>query len=64
LYFPFLIFNKLHLHPWVLPWILPEGHKEFGSLLITDCTDIINTPFILFIYFFTGRNLIPLDDFI
>jgi hypothetical protein len=36
LYFPFLTFNKPHLYPRVLEWILPEGHKEFGSLLITD----------------------------
>jgi hypothetical protein len=28
LYFPFLTFNKLDLHPCVLPWILPEGHKD------------------------------------
>jgi hypothetical protein len=31
--FHFLTFNKLHLYPHVLRWM---GHKEFGSLLITD----------------------------
>jgi hypothetical protein len=28
LYFSSLTFNKLHLHPHVLQWILPAGHKE------------------------------------
>jgi hypothetical protein len=40
--FPSLTFNKLPLHPSVLPWILPVGHKGFGSLLLTDCTGAIN----------------------
>jgi hypothetical protein len=38
-----LTFNKLHLQPCVLPWILPVRHKEFGSL-ITDCTRAVNNP--------------------
>jgi hypothetical protein len=38
LYFPFLTFNKLHLYPHVLRWILPAKHKELRSLLITDST--------------------------
>jgi hypothetical protein len=33
--FPSLTFNKLHVHPPALPWVLPVGHKDFGSLLIT-----------------------------
>jgi hypothetical protein len=35
MYFPFLTFNKLPLHPCVLPFFL-VGHKEFGNLLITE----------------------------
>jgi hypothetical protein len=39
---PFLTFNKLHLYPCVLRWIISKGHKEFGSFLITDHTNIVN----------------------
>jgi hypothetical protein len=34
--------HKLHLHPCVLPWLLPHWTQEFGSLLIKlhQCIDI------------------------
>jgi hypothetical protein len=43
LYFPSLNVNKLHLYPHGLLWILPVGHKEFGSLLLTDCATAFST---------------------
>jgi hypothetical protein len=45
---PFPNFNKFHLHPHFLPWILPCGHKEFGNLLTRDYTAAVN-----------NRNLLP-----
>jgi hypothetical protein len=37
-----LTFNEFPVQPCVLWLTLPMGHKEFGSLLITDCTVNIN----------------------
>jgi hypothetical protein len=48
LYFPSLTFKKFH--EWnfnklpVLAWILPAGYRDFGNLLIRDCTTAINNP--------------------